>query len=302
MSSFTDFDFAQQGSAAGDPFAEIPFDENAVAEMEAIFDGAETGVSTEGAEPVPASSAAETEMLSDPLQEAVFSEAAEPSKEEAEAQKRAAHEAAEEKRREEWEARKRAKKEAEEQQIQKVAAMSESELMNAAMERAGEFTEKILRRNLKECVTEHIQMLCCGDPAFAKMTMHPRKNMIRCFQYINRKAFEYVQDEMKVDGFTPSRDNPVYTTDIPDGMCYQWAEDYFRDPTVQEDQEKEEEFIPKPYPGTTVKKTAVKKTEKKKAEKKAAPKKEPPVKKNPKEDENQFSFDCIMGAAAVGTA
>lgn len=306
MNSFSDYDFAQQGSAVGDPFAEIPFDENAVAEMEAIFDGGDNGDSAAYAEPVPEASytapAAESEMPSESLQVDVPSAAEESSKEEAEAQKRAAHEAAEAKRKEEWEARRKAKKDSEEQQLQKIAVMSDTELMNAAMERAGEFTEKILRRNLKECVTEHIQMLCCGDPAFARLTMHPRKNMIRCFQYINRKAFEYVQDEMKADGFTPSRDNPVYAADIPDGLCYQWAEDYFRDPTVQEDQEKEEEFIPKPYPGSAVKKPSPKKTEKKKAEKKAAPKKEAPAKKNPQMDENQFSFDSMMGAAAVGTA
>ena len=50
---------------------------------------------------------------------------------------------------------------------------------------------------MKECVSEHIQMLCMEDTAFARLTMHPKKNMIRCFQYINRKAWDYVQDELK---------------------------------------------------------------------------------------------------------
>ena len=40
------------------------------------------------------------------------------------------------------------------------------------------------------CVSEHIQMLCMEDTAFARLTMHPKKNMIRCFQYINRKAWQ----------------------------------------------------------------------------------------------------------------
>jgi len=35
-------------------------------------------------------------------------------------------------------------------------------------------------------------MLCMEDTAFARLTMHPKKNMIRCFQYINRKACVHV--------------------------------------------------------------------------------------------------------------
>lgn len=35
--------------------------------------------------------------------------------------------------------------------------------------------------------------------------------------------------------------------DVPDGLCYQWAEDYFNDVDVKEDKDKEDEFVPKPY-------------------------------------------------------
>lgn len=309
MNSFSDYDFSQHSSGVSDPFAEIPFDENAVAEVEELFaagqEPAETTPEAESGFPTsnnPADAGTPSQAVVTPQTSSQAETSADLTQNDAEAQKRAAHEAAEDKRKQEWEARQQAKKEAEQQEIQRIASMTDAELMRAAMERAGTFTEKLVRRNMKECVTEHIQMLCCADPDFARMTMHPRKNMIRCFQYINRKAFEYVQDEMKADGFQASRENPVYAADIPDGVCYQWAEDYFRDPTVQEDQEKEEEFIPKPYPGSTVKKPAAKKTEKKKAEKKPAPKKAEPVKKVSKTDEDQFSFDSMMNAAAVSAA
>ena len=113
--------------------------------------------------------------------------------------------------------------------------------------------------------------------------------MINCFMYIQRKAQEYVKDEIKLN-VKPGPGMQIYSTDIPDDLCYKWAEDYFRDPTVQEDEEKEEKFVPRPYISKTGAKTTVKNpAEKKKpAEKKPAEKKPPePVK--PAED-GQISF------------
>lgn len=197
---------------------------------------------------------------------------------ESEDKKRAEHEAAEAKRKEEWEARQRAKKEAEKEQLERIMAMSEADLMSESMKRVGTDTEKLTRRNMKECVSEYIQTMCLEDAAFARQVMLPQKNMIRCFQYINRKAYEYVQDEMKAAGIQPGRNTPCYSSDIPDDICYHWAEEYFRTMDVKEDKEDEEEFVPKPYIGRTVtgskgkktgtKKTAVKKTTEKKIEKK----------------------------------
>ena len=120
-----------------------------------------------------------------------------------EAKRRAAHEAAEDQREAEFNARKEAKQKAIQEQINRVGAMTNEEAMNAAIQRTGADTEKLVRRNMKEMVTEYIQTLCIEDSAFARLTLHPRKSMIRCFQYINRKAFEYVQDEMKDNGITP---------------------------------------------------------------------------------------------------
>lgn len=202
-----------------------------------------------------------------------------------EAKRRADHEAAEDQREADFHARKEAKQRAIQEKIDRVRTMTNEEAMNAAIQRTGADTEKLVRRNMKEMVTEYIQTLCIEDSAFAKLVLHPRKSMIRCFQYINRKAFEYVQDEMKASGITPGPGMQTYGADIPDDVCYQWAEDYFRDPTVKEDEEQEERFVRKPFPGKTTSQPK-KKTEKKKEDKKPVQKAEPP---NDAEDA-QISF------------
>lgn len=168
---------------------------------------------------------------------------------EAEDEKKKAHEAAEAKRKAEFDARQAAKKAAEQEQLDRLATMSDDELLEASMKRVSTDTEKLTRRNMKEAVAEYIQTKCIEDPAFAKKVMHPRKSMIRCFQYISRKAWEYVQDELKANGIQPGPGQQGYGCDIPDDLCYQWAEDYFNNPDVKEDHEEEEKFVPKPYTG-----------------------------------------------------
>lgn len=215
----------------------------------------------------------------------------------AEDAKRKAHEEAEAKRKAEWEARQAARKAAEQEQLDKLEAMSDEEVLAASMKRVGDDTEKLTRRHMMECVMEHIQTLCLSDPTFARKVMHPRKNMIRCCQYINRKAWEYVQDELKAKGITPSRTDP-YASAIPEGICYQWAVDYFNDPDAKEDHEEEEKFVPKPYYGgrtASSKKTAAK--EKGKPDGKPAVKKETkakPAAPKRQDDGGQFSFDSFM--------
>lgn len=211
---------------------------------------------------------------------------------ESEDDKRKAHEEAEAKRKAEFDAKQAAKNAAMQEQLAKLAAMSDEEVLAASMQRVSEDTEKLTRRNMKECVAEHIQTKCLEDPAFARLTMHPKKNMIHCFQYISRKAWEYVQDELKANGIKPGPGQQAYGCDVPDGLCYQWAEDYFHDPDAKEDHADEEKFVPKPYPGGTSKsKTTGKKDKgKKKAEKKPpeTPKPEPDPK--PKDNEGQMSL------------
>ena len=167
--------------------------------------------------------------------------------EQSEDKKRAEHEAAEARRKAEWEARQQAKKEAEQAQLARLSSLSDEEVTAQAMKRVGADTERLTRRNMKECVSEYIQTLCLEDPDFSRLTMHPRKTMIHCFFYINRKAREFVEQEMKDNDIKP--ENGVYGSDVPDDLCYQWAEEYFRDPDAKEDQEKEEKFVPRAYNG-----------------------------------------------------
>lgn len=177
-------------------------------------------------------------------------------------EKKKAHEEAEAKRKAEFDARQATKKAAEQEQLAKLETMSAEELLAASMERVSTDTEKLTRRNMKECVAEHIQTMCIENPAFARKVMHPRKSMIRCFQYISRKAWEYVQDELKANGIQPGPGRQGYGCDVPDGLCYQWAADYFNDPNAKEDHEEEEKFVPRPYYGGTSKPKTAKKGKK----------------------------------------
>lgn len=161
------------------------------------------------------------------------------------AAKSKAHEESEAKRKAEWEAKQLAKKQAEEETLQKINDMNDSDVIAASVERIGTDIERITRRNMKECVAAHVQAVSRKNPDFARHTMHPHKSMINCFKYINRKAKEYIRQEMKDNDTQP--ENGAYGGDVPDGLCYQWSEDYFNDPDALEDQEKEETFTPKPY-------------------------------------------------------
>jgi hypothetical protein len=187
----------------------------------------------------------------------------------AEDQKRREHEEAEAKRKAEWETKKKAREEAEQAAWENAVAMSDDEVMAASMKRVGEDAERLTRRNMKACVAEHIQTWCLDDSAFARQAMHPRKNMINCFRYINRKARTFIEQEMKDNDEKPLT-NGVYGGDVPDDLCYQWAEEYFMDLDAEEDKEKDEKFVPKPYTGASSR--GKKKPEKKKPEpKKTAP-------------------------------
>lgn len=195
------------------------------------------------------------------------------------------------KRKAEWEARQRAKEEAEQAAWKNAVAMSDDELMAASMKRVGDDSERLTRRNMKQCVTEYIQTLCLEDVAFARNVMHPRKNMVNCFRYINRRAFEFAKQEMEDNDVKPSAEG--YGTDVPDGLCYQWTKEYFKDMNAKEDRGQEEKFVPKPYYGG--RSSTTKKAEKKKAEKPAAKAEEKPA-DTPTEAaplDEQISFDSL---------
>lgn len=171
------------------------------------------------------------------------------------------HEEQEAKRKAEWEAKRAAKEEAELMAWENAVAVSDEELASASLKRVGGDTERLTHRNMKVCVAEHIQTKCLEDMDFARMVMHPRKNMVNCFHYIRRKARAYAEQEMKDNGEEPV--NGIYDTDVPDGLCYQWAEDYFNDLDAEEDKDKDEKFVPKPYTGPKPRKAPAKKAEKK---------------------------------------
>lgn len=188
--------------------------------------------------------------------------------------KRKAHEEAEAKRKAEWEAKQLAKKQEREAALEKIKSMSDADIVSASTERVRVDTEKLTRRNMKECVSEHIQNLCRKDPAFARQTMNPNKSMVHCFRYINRRAKDYLQQEMKDNDMKP--ENGVYGGDVPDDLVYQWSIDYSNDPDAQEDHVEEEKFTPRPYVNAVSKakgSTKSKKTAKKETEKKQEPKK-----------------------------
>lgn len=206
-----------------------------------------------------------------------------------EEEKRKAHEEAEAKRKAEWEAKKREREEADTIAWEAALDMDDDSLMEASSNRLAADSERITRRNMKQCVTEYVQALCFEDLTFAKQVMHPRKSMINCFKYINRKALEYVKQEMKDNDIKPSQEG--YGCDIPDDLCYQWAVDYFNDMEAPEDKKEDEtDFVPKPYTGYTPKKATTTKKEKKPAKFKKAEEKLAEVKPAEKQSEGQLSI------------
>ena len=172
---------------------------------------------------------------------------------------RQTHEAAEAKRKAEWDAKQAEKKAARQAALDRIGKMNRNALLKASVERVAADTERLTRRNMKEAVAEHVQAKCREDASFAMLVMAPEKSMIRCFRYISRQAQKYAEQEMKDNGIERTG---VYGLDVPDGLCFQWAEDYFRDENAEEDHKDDEKFVPKPYVSTN-RKAAKSKTDKK---------------------------------------
>ena len=225
---------------------------------------------------------------SSPSDEAPAEEA--PPEEDNEEQKRKEHEEAEAKRKAEWEAKKQAKEEEILFAWENATALDDEALAAASSKRVGDDSERLTRRNMKQCVTEMIQVFCHEDLDLARQVMHPRKNMVNCFRYITRKAKEFVLQEMKDNDIKPDREG--YGSDVPDDLCYQWAKEYFFDMEAPEDKDpNEEQFVPKPYVGKTTTSKAKKKTEKKKPE----PKKVEAPTPAPTANEGQLDMFSMLG-------
>lgn len=207
------------------------------------------------------------------------------------ADKRRAHEESEAQRRAQWEAQKKKRDDEIQFAWEEAVCVSDEELQKNSVKRLGDMTERLTRRNMKLCVTENIQTLCYEDLSFARLVMHPRKSMINCFKYINRKALEYLKQEMQDNGEKTAGVSAI-GGDVPDDLCYQWAEEYFRDLNAPEDKtDADKDFVPKPYNGSSGK--SKKKETKKKVDapkKVPAPKKELPPVKAPETTENQIDL------------
>lgn len=192
------------------------------------------------------------------------------------AQKKEQHDAQEAKRKEEWEAAQKSKQEKEAADWMKSLGANNDELFAASVARIASDIERITRRNMKECVSQHITDKCITDLAFARQALHPRKSMMNCFRYINRQALEFMKQELKDNGEEVSRDG--MGSDVPDDLCYKWAEEYFYDMDAPEDHSQDEQFKPRSYygSGTSTAKKPVSKPPKKlttpKAEKAKPPK------------------------------
>ena len=288
MGIFAEMDMMQRNG--DDPFS-VDTEQPAFGEPKTMCDTQSAFAPDVAPETEPEPTPAMPEISAAPVAEKAEDQASKDDDEEA---KRLAHEEAEAKRKAEFEARQKAKKDAEQAQLARIASMTEQELMAESMKRISTDTERLTRRNMKECISEHIQTLCLSDRAFAERVMHPRKTMIHCIWYINRKAQEFVEQEMKDNGIKPDR-NGIYGCDVPDDLCYQWAEDYFNDPNAKEDQEEEEKFVPKPYVGKskTPSKTAAKGKGKKDAAKPTAEKK--PVDKKPEQPKTADVGQMTLG-------
>ncbi len=157
------------------------------------------------------------------------------------------HEAEEAKRKAEWEAKKKAREDEIQFAWEEAIDLPEGELIEKSVERVGQMTERLTKRNMKLCVTEYVQMLCYENSKIAQNIMHPRKCMLNCFKYINEKALEYLKQEQKEMGEVEIDPNAI-GGDVPDELCYQWAEEYFLDLEAKVDKtEADEEFKPKPY-------------------------------------------------------
>ena len=85
--------------------------------------------------------------------------------------------------------------------------------------------------------------------------------LVKNIKYINQKAQEYIKQEMEMNGEKPIGGG--YGEDIPDDLCYQWAEDYFRDTDAEIDKDKDDKFVPKTYYGGLTSKSKKKETVKK---------------------------------------
>lgn len=172
------------------------------------------------------------------------------------------YEAKEAQHRKEWEEKQAEKKAAGQAKLEAIRSLSDEDVISRSLRRVSEDTDKMLRRNMKECVSEYVQTVSLSDPDFARFTLYPEKTMRNCFRYIIRKAREYLETEGSLDTEEPleaestgSRRSGCQARtlygDVPDDLCYSWAEEYFRNMDIEEDQERQDVYVPLPRPAAS---------------------------------------------------
>lgn len=136
-----------------------------------------------------------------------------------------------------------------------------------------------LRIRRQQANSVYVDCPFCGDRR-GRMNVNFVKNVWRCNHCDAHGGMLALYAEL----------NHTTTSDayweIAEALCYQWAEDYFRDPDAKEDHKEEEKFVPNPYYGKDFART----TKKKQKEKKKAEAKPKPVQKEKPANDGQLSL------------
>lgn len=141
--------------------------------------------------------------------------------------------------------------------------MDNDTLIATSVKRLGDATERLTQKEheavcymnmCKPCAMRH-GLLQAGDAS-------PQEHGKLLPLYQPQGAGDILEKEMKDNDEKPMGRRLMAET-VPDELCYQWAEEYFRDLDVKEDKtEEDEKFVPRPYRG--ISSTPKKKVEKKK--------------------------------------
>ena len=151
----------------------------------------------------------------------------------------------------EFEEKQRRKKEKKERARQAVRAMSDADVMAAAIKMI-EAREDEIRKDFDDDTNGVIEMIilqalkagCQCDTDFARSIMNPDKCFANCIRYVGTQAYEKKKDDIQKQ----IRGGAQYAAfSFPTKLYFQWATDYFNDLNAPEDKEPEEKFKPQPY-------------------------------------------------------
>lgn len=189
--------------------------------------------------------------------------------EEKEKQRRAEHEAKEAARKAKFDERQRRKQEEKAQARQAVLAMSDTEVIAAAVKKIEDYKKDFLKdfkgaENGGILEIEVVKTLMAGcqcDTDFARLVMNPEKSLENCFRYMGTQAYNLQKEDIQ----KRIQNGAAYAVfPFPQNLCFQWVVNYFKDLEAAEDKEPEEKFNPhRYYPSAAKKVSQVKTTPKK---------------------------------------